>query len=169
MFEDEASFWVDGTLHQTWARTGKQPHVDTYGERKTAHIYGAISLQDAKFRFQFATGFNAQTFHMFLKHLVQHSAQRKVFLIIDSAPWHNLDEDGVRWLNANRAKIELSRLPKYSPEFNPMEGVWKLTRKRATHNRFFATPDQRDMKLRKTFKRFQQHPLLILPQVSRFQ
>ena len=42
MYEDEASFWLDGTLHQTWARVGVQPRVDTFGMRKTAHIFGAL-------------------------------------------------------------------------------------------------------------------------------
>ena len=35
MFGDEASFWLDGTLHRTWAPIGKQPRVDTFGERKS--------------------------------------------------------------------------------------------------------------------------------------
>ena len=43
--------------------------------------------------------------------------------------------------------IELHRLPAYSPEFMPMEGIWKTTRKLTTHNAFFVTPDQRDAKL----------------------
>src|SRR5262249_9634653 len=30
-FEDEASFWLDGTLHRTWAPIGCTPLVDTYG------------------------------------------------------------------------------------------------------------------------------------------
>jgi hypothetical protein len=29
-------------------------------------------------------------------------------------------------------------LPPYSPELNPIERVWKLTRRLATHNRYFA-------------------------------
>jgi hypothetical protein len=33
MFGDEASFWLDGSLHRTWARVGVQPQVDTYGQR----------------------------------------------------------------------------------------------------------------------------------------
>lgn len=45
MFADEASFWLDGSLHRTWARIGVQPHVDTYGMRKTAHVFGALSLE----------------------------------------------------------------------------------------------------------------------------
>ena len=46
MFEDEASFWLDGTLHRTWARVGQQPHVDTFGQRKTAHVFGVVTLED---------------------------------------------------------------------------------------------------------------------------
>jgi hypothetical protein len=42
MFGDEASFWLDGTLHRTWARVGKQPRVDTFGERKTATSSGHL-------------------------------------------------------------------------------------------------------------------------------
>ncbi len=47
VFEDEASFWQDGTLHRTWSRVGVQPRVDAYGMRKTAHVYGAVSLDEA--------------------------------------------------------------------------------------------------------------------------
>ncbi len=36
MFADEASFWLDGSLHRTWARVGVQPHVDTYGMQQVA-------------------------------------------------------------------------------------------------------------------------------------
>ena len=169
MFEDEASFWLDGTLHRTWARVGAGSHVDTYGERKTAHVFGAISLEDAKFRYMFASVFNGHTFHLFLKQLVFRCAPRKIFLIIDNAPCHNLDEEGKRWLARNRHLIELSRLPKYSPEFMPMEGVWKATRKMTTHNRFFVTTSQRDIHLRKTFTRFQAQPLLIAAHVARYQ
>jgi transposase len=32
-------------------------------------------------------------------------------------------------------------LPPYSPQLAPIERVWKLDRRLATHNRFFATVD----------------------------
>jgi len=168
VFEDEASFWQDGSLHQTWSRIGVQPRVDTYGLRNTAHIFGAISLDEARFTYKFAPVFNSETFFDFLRLLVQRYQGRKVFLIIDNAPSHNLDEEGQRWLRANRHLIELNRLPSYSPEFMPMEGVWKTTRKMATHNRFFVTTDQRDLTLRYTFTRFQQQPSLIAAHVQRY-
>jgi len=99
MWEDEASFWLDGTLHRTWARVGQQPRVDTYGERKTAHLYGAVTLADARFTYLFAEVFNAQTFLRFLKQLVRQYPRRRIFLIMDNGPCHNLDEAG-KWRRA---------------------------------------------------------------------
>lgn len=168
LFEDEASFWLDGTLHRTWSRVGHQPRIDTFGERKTAHIFGAVGLSDARFTFQFAEVFNGQTFLTFLKRLVAKYKSRKIFLIIDNGPCHNLDEEGKRWLLDNAHRIALFRLPAYSPEFNPMEPVWKATRKLTTHNRFYRTTHERDAALRKTFGKFRQRPALIEAHVARY-
>jgi transposase len=168
IFEDEASFWVDGTLHQTWSRVGVQPRVNTYGQRKTAHLFGAIALEDATFTYKFAAKFKGHTFLAFIKQIVAKYAPRKVFMIIDNAPHHNLCAAGKSWLHANRKRIELHRLPPYSPEFMPMEGVWKTTRKYATHNSFHETPQKRDAALRRTFKRFQRRSSIIAAHVRRF-
>jgi len=168
MFEDEASFWLDGTLHRTWARIGVQPRVDTYGMRKTAHVFGAISLEERpRFRYLFAPVFNACTFLDFLKLLVART-RRKIFLILDNGPCHNLDAEGKAWLGANNHRIELNRLPPYSPEFNPIEGVWKETKKRTTHNRFFHTTEERDAALTATFEGFDARPALVAGYVARF-
>ena len=169
LFEDEASFWLDGTLHRTWAPIGQQPRVDTYGQRKTAHVFGAVNLETAAFHYRFADVFNGGTFFQFLKQLVAHYRGRKVFLIVDNAPAHHLTEEGRDWLRANRHLIELHRLPPYSPEFMPVEGIWKQTRKLTTHNKFYADVDERNAALRRTFGKFQRRPELIAPQLARYQ
>ena len=168
MFGDEASFWLDGSLHRTWARVGAQPHVDTFGLRKTAHVFGALSLENKpKFKYMFAEVFNGETFFMFLQQLVCRS-RRKIFLIIDNGPCHNLTECGRAWLAENRHRIELFRLPPYSPNLNPIEGAWKETKKKTTHNRFFRTTDERDAALTLTFEVFAINPNLLAGQVARF-
>ena len=168
LFEDEASFWLDGTLHRTWSKVGVQPRVPTFGLRKTAHVFGAISLDGGELSFRFAPVFNGHTFHEFCEQLVERYAPLKVFLIIDNGPCHWLDDAGKRWLAENGDKIELHRLPPYSPEFNPQEGVWKATRKRVTHNRFFATVEERDAALTEAFTLFQAEPEHIAAHVARF-
>jgi transposase len=169
MFEDEASFWLDGTLHVTWSKVGVQPRVDTFGMRKTAHVYGAVSLEaKPHFVYQFADVFNGATFFDFLKELIRRCPRRKVFLIIDNGPCHNLREAGKRWLAEHRHRVELFRLPPYSPELNGIEGVWKVTKKRTTHNRFYATTDARDAALVSTFETFKAYPSMIAGHVARF-
>ena len=43
------------------------------------------------------------------------------------------------FLRQHRRVLRLFFLPPYSPQLNPIERVWKLTRRLATHNRYFAT------------------------------
>ena len=168
MFGDEASFWLDGSLHRTWARLGVQPHVDTFGMRKTAHVFGAVSVEPRpQFQYLFATVFNGDTFLLFLKQLVK-SSRRKLFLILDNGPCHNLKPDGKVWLGLNHHRIELFRLPPYSPNYNPTEGAWKVTKKRTTHNRFFHTTVERDAALVVTFEDFKANPALLAGHVARF-
>lgn len=169
MFGDEASFWLDGTLHRTWSRVGVQPRVDTFGMRKTAHVYGAITIeQRPHFVYQFADVFNGGTFLDFLKELTRRSPRRKVFLIIDNGPCHQLEPDGREWLVQHRHRVELFRLPPYSPELNGIEGVWKATKKVTTHNRFYATVDDRDAALVDTFETFKAYPEMVAGHVARF-
>jgi transposase len=113
--------------------------------------------------------FNGHTFHQFLLLVVANFAPRKVFMIIDNGSCHWLDEPGKRWLADNEDKIELIRLPPYSPAFNPVEGIWKCTRKRATHNRFYRAEEERDGALTMTFEDYKSHPEQIAGHVARFQ
>ena len=142
--------------------------MPTYGLRKTAHVYGALAVEDATFHFQFAPVFNGHTFHEFLLLLVGRYPERKIFMVIDNGPCHWLDDAGKQWLASNQDRLELFRLPAYSPEYNPVEGVWKKTRDMTTHNRFYPTELHRDAALHATFTQFQQDPSLINGQVRRF-
>ncbi len=168
MFEDEASFQLDPSLHRTWARRGHQPRVATRGERKTAHVFGAIEVATAAFHFAFADIFNGATFFGFLRQLVKKRRGQKLFLILDNGPCHNLNAEGKEWLAANKHCIELFRLPPYSPEFNGIEGCWKTTRRLTTHNRYFETTAERDAALTATFERFNRQPDLVRGHVARF-
>jgi hypothetical protein len=38
---------------------------------------------------------------------------------------------------AENPHLKFKRLPSYSPQLNPIERVWKVLRRRATHNRLF--------------------------------
>jgi transposase len=59
----------------------------------------------------------------------------EVVLLIDNAPWHA--GQPVAEALADNPHLRLKRLPSYSPQLNPIERLWKLLRRRATHNRLF--------------------------------
>ena len=75
---------------------------------------------------------------------------------------------GKAWLGKHSDAIQLHRLPPYSPEFNPTEGVWKTTRKLVTHNRFFPTVQERDGALTEAFEQFRAKPDMIAGHVARY-
>jgi transposase len=82
------------------------------------------------------------------------SPSTALFLLIDNGPCHRLEPAGCDWLARNHHRLELHRLPPYSPELNGIEGVWKATKKRTTHNRFYPTVDERDAALIDTIETF---------------
>lgn len=71
---------------------------------------------------------------------------KKFAMIVDNAPWHKkairLIEDDKNLEYADiREKIVFVKLPPYSPDLNPIEQVWRITRKENTHNVFFKSKE----------------------------
>lgn len=109
--------------------------------RKSVACFGAVSLSSGTFVRSLCATFNAVTFETFLKTLLRHRARdTRMVLVLDHARYHH----AVRLkplLRKYRAVLTLLFLPPYSPQLAPIERVWKLARRLATHNRFFATLD----------------------------
>lgn len=158
MYGDEASFEQSGTLCRHWAEKGVGHEVKSFPTRKKAKVIGAVVVgSKPKWHFSCVDWFNGETFWRFLKRLVRHYKGRKIYLIVDNARYHRTKEIH-RWLKANTEKIEVHFLPPYSPEFNPVELVWKETKKRTTHNRYFPSLTVLKEKVFKRFNRFQGNP-----------
>lgn len=74
-------------------------------------------------------------------------SDKKYLMILDNAPWHKKakrlisDETNEEYADI-RAKIVFLSLPPYSPDLNPIEQVWRITRREKTHNRYFSSLDQ---------------------------
>lgn len=60
----------------------------------------------------------------FLRHLLCHVKQ-KILLIWDGCPIHRSKEVKKFLADENSGRIHIERLPPYSPELNPDEGVWQ--------------------------------------------
>lgn len=139
--EDEVHFQQHGSRCRMWIPPEvKDPMVFHEPTRKSVGYFGAVRLRDGKFvRRKEKEMFNAETFWIFLKQLkkVSVKAGRKVVVILDNARYHHAKLHK-EWRELHAGKFSLSFLPAYSPELNPIERVWKLTRRKRVHNRHFA-------------------------------
>lgn len=60
---------------------------------------------------------------------------RQVVVITDNARYHH-SRLHRQWPEQNANHFAFDCLPAYSPELNPIERVWKLTRRRCLHDRY---------------------------------
>jgi len=115
----------------------KDPILLLAPTRKSAALFGAVNVSTGKLVTHFDPKFNAVTFQGFLGLLLRHRRRaRKMVLLLDNAKYHHavLLQP---FLRDHRHDLALEFLPAYSPELNPIERVWKLTRKLCTHNTYF--------------------------------
>ena len=117
----------------------KDPILQHAPTRKSVACFGAVSLRTGQFIRMMCAVFNAQTFQDFLKRLLRHHPRgRRMILILDNARYHHAILLAA-FLRRHARHLSLLFLPPYSPQLAPIERVWKLTRRLATHNRYFAT------------------------------
>ena len=104
--------------------------------------------------------FNHQTCRSFVEDVVLPGYYRRghrIYLIQDNASYHRHPEVW-GFFKQERSKLEVLSLPKYSPELNAQEPLWKFTRSNSTHNRFFETPADLCSSLFHSFADMQRHP-----------
>jgi transposase len=160
--EDEVHFQRHSSLMRMWAPKGQQPRVLSASTREKVGFFGALNLKTGALLTREALTFNSETFGDFLSSLLQRTTGQ-VYLILDNAKYHRaqiLKEFFVR----NQERLVLIFLPSYSPELNPIERVWRITRRKVTHNRYFSSKDQLRAALKHQFAGWEQPntPLQIL-------
>src|SRR5438270_803247 len=136
LFEDEASFAQWGSLSSTWARRGQQPEVKTSGKRKGYKVFGAIEYFSGRLFYQGIEGrFASDSYQAFLRTILAQSTAH-LFLIHDGARYHT-SKATTQFFAQHAARRTGYPLPSYSPDYKPIEYLWKKTKKRATHNQYF--------------------------------
>lgn len=79
--------------------------------------------------------FNAVTYKAFLGQLLAQISV-PILLIEDGAPYHR-SQAVEQFRQAHAERLTVYRLPAFSPEFNPIEKLWRNTKKKATHLKYF--------------------------------
>src|SRR6476659_3490349 len=161
LFEDEASFAQWGSLSYTWARRGQQPEVPTSGKRKGYKVFGAIEYFSGRlFSHGIEGRFNSDSYQAFLQTILAQTTQH-LFLIHDGARYHT-SASTQAFLATHSARITEHPLPSYSPDYNPIEYLWRKTKKRATHNKYFKEFAAVVVSVDKALAYFAAHPEMVL-------
>jgi transposase len=138
LFGDEASFPQWGTLSYTWARRGHQPLVRTSGKRKGYKVFGVIEYFTGRFWYQGQEGrLNSAAYITFLTSVLEQTTQ-PILLIQDGARYHT-STAMQRFFALHTERLTVFQLPSYSPDYNPIEKLWKKVKKEGTHLQYFPT------------------------------
>ena len=116
-------------LHVGEARAATE--VKTSGKRKGYKVFGAIEYFSGRLFYQGIEGrFNSESYRGFLQRIMEQPTQ-PLFLIHDGARYHTSAATQA-FFAAHRDRITVEPLPSYSPDYHPIEYLWKKTKKRAT-------------------------------------
>jgi transposase len=161
LFEDEASFAQWGSLSYTWARRGQQPEVKTSGKRKGYKVFGAIEYFSGRLFSQGIEGrFTSDSYQAFLRTILAQTTTH-LFLIHDGARYHT-SQATMHFLAQHAERITVHPLPSYSPDYNPIEYLWKKAKKRAPHNQYFKDFALLTISVEKALAYFAAHPETVL-------
>ena len=163
LFGDEASFPQRGTLSYTWAKKGDQPVVKTSGIRKSYKVFGLIEYFSGRFFFKGHEGrLNSESYAGFLKEVMK-KTRKHLILIQDRAPYHR-SAFMTDFFQKHADRLTVYKLPSYSPDFNPIEMLWKKIKEKETHLHYFPTFDALKKRVSDGLNRFQnlKHEILSL-------
>ena len=161
LFGDEASFPQWGTLTYTWARRGQQPKVKTSGKRKGYKVFGLIEYFTGRFFYQGQDArLNSTAYIAFLRRVLEQTTQ-PILLIQDGARYHTSAENKA-FFAQQTDRLQVFQLPTYSPDYNPIEKLWKKIKQQETHLHYFPTFEALTEKVEQALLKFANIPEEIL-------
>ena len=137
---DEASFHLTTTYKRTWFPKGQTPRGAFFWSSKKLITFGALSSTN-KFYYDFYDAQNSMTFKNFIRNYIATLDQTKKYaFILGNAGFHktNIIKN---YFQEHQSWISVEHIPPYSPELNPIETCWKVTKNNVTKSQHFPTID----------------------------
>ena len=146
VFQDEVHFQAQTTITRVWAEKGSEPKVMSKPGKDKIAYSGFIIPETGEL---VATKPDWSNYESVIQSLRSFSQAKpcpegkKYCVILDNAPWHKkairlIWKEQLEEYADIREKMECLPLPPYSPDLNPIEQVWRKTRREKTHNRYFS-------------------------------
>lgn len=139
LFTDEAGIRRDGTIHNGWYKKGIISEIpESNGRFESVKLLGAVGALDGSIHIKTVEGkISTEVYANFLIGLSRRYDEYLILIVQDSAPWHGKKKLPVLLKEAGIKNIELCNFPKYSPDMNPCEKLWKWLRETVTHCRYY--------------------------------
>lgn len=133
-------------MTRKWVLKGSEPKVKSAPGRKSVLYSGYVVPETGELIVSKPSWFNCETVIGSFYHLLENYPipdGKRIYLILDNAPWHKkavrlVQTEALPEYQDIRDKMSLLFLPPYSPDLNPIEQVWRITRREVTHNTYFA-------------------------------
>ena len=140
LYIDEAHIHRDMDLGYTWAPKGKPAYRMSACASLADRInwYGAYNFTEGQCLIWNQGSCNTDHTVAFLEKVAEWLGHPKqpVQIIWDGAPWHRALRLRER---AKELGFQLLPLPAYSPDLNPIEGLWKWMREEVTQHHSYST------------------------------
>jgi len=137
---DEASFQLVPNFKKVWYPKGEKPKGAFFWSNKKLITFGALTSSH-KFNYEFYEAQNSLTFRHFIREIVSWlDPSKKYVFILDNAGFHKT-KCVKNLLNEFKDWIKVEHIPPYSPELNPIETCWKVTKNAVTKSQYFKTID----------------------------
>lgn len=137
---------AETSVTSMWAPKGSKPKVKSYPKKDRVSYSGFVIPSTGRLYTCKPDWFNYETTIESIRSFLRECPAPegcKYYMIMDNAAWHKKAKRLIKE-NANgeysdiKDQIVFVYLPPYSPDLNPIEQVWRITRREAKHNRFFA-------------------------------
>lgn len=153
---DESRFGLHTQSRRCWALRGQRVVLAREQRYEWEYVYGAVEVVEGLAQFQFLPSVSLALSRGFLQQIADSDDQAEHVVIWDQAGFHPRPGDAQL-----PARIHLLPLPPYSPELNPVEGLWDQTQD-VTCNRHFADLDQLEEALTQALRPFWETPARVL-------
>jgi transposase len=153
---DESRFGLHTQSRRCWALRGQRVVRAQEQRYEWEYVYGALEVVEGLAQFQFLPSVSLELSRGFLQQIAASDVQAEHVVIWDQAGFHPRPGD-----THLPARIHLLPLPPYSPELNPVEGLWDQTQD-VTCNRHFADLDHLEETLTQALRPFWETPTRVL-------
>lgn len=138
--EDEMILSTQTTFQKIWLPQGEYPKIEISNKRQNRSIYGFLNIKTGQ-EHAFKTKWqNMYITVKVLKELRKIYPLKRILIFWDGAGWHRGSK--VQEFIQKDQNIETIYFPRYAPEENPQEHVWKNGRSQVANNQFIKNIDR---------------------------